>query len=599
MFDTLQNPLLLALISFAISALITFAVREFAQKKGFVAKPKADRWHKRPTALLGGLAIYLTTISVYFLFVPAQFETLIILLASSVLFVVGLIDDILQIKPYQKLIGQFIGAAIIAGFGLTLQWTDSEIINIFITFLWLIGITNAINLLDNMDGLAAGVTAIAALALAVGMGYSAEISELGLIALFIGALAGFLVFNFNPASIFMGDCGSLFIGFLLASSVLMNQEGGRSRSIISVIAVPALILFVPIFDTTFVTILRRIWGRKVSQGGRDHTSHRLVALGLSERSAVLMLYGFSLFAGVISIFVRQIEITKSLALIAIFVIILTIIGVYLSKVKVYEQQEEDLAAKNNAVFGFLLDISHKRRFFEVILDSILIAVSYYASYILIFGSIENTENWELFTKSLPILIVFNLGAFLVVGVYRGIWRYTGISDFFTFFQAVFYGAIGSVLAILLIYRFFHYSRAVFVINAILLFVALAGSRMAFRLIRQALPSTTRREGIKVLIYGAGDGGELVLREIYNNPDLKYNPVAFIDDNPLKTGKIIHGLKVLDTNGSLSKICRENEIEEILVSFRNVSNEKLENLREISSELDVNLKRASLKIETFQ
>lgn len=598
MFETLQNPFFIAVVSFAISALLTLAVREFAQKKGFVAKPKSDRWHKRPTALLGGVAIYLTTVSTYFLFVTPQFETLIILLGSSVLFLVGLIDDILTVKPYQKLIGQFIGASLIVGFGLVLQWTDSEFINIAITFFWLIGITNAINLLDNMDGLAAGVTAIAALALAVGLGSSGEISELSLIALFIGALAGFLIFNFNPASIFMGDCGSLFIGFLLASSVLLNQVGGRSRSIMSVIAVPALILLVPIFDTTFVTILRRLWGRKVSQGGRDHTSHRLVALGLSERSAVLMLYGLALFAGLISIFVRQIEITKSLALITVFVIILTIIGVYLSKVKVYEQQEEELATENNAVFGFLLDLSHKRRFFEVILDAFLITLSYYASYIFIWGSIEGTENWDIFIKSVPILIVFNLGAFLLVGVYRGMWRYTGIGDFLTFAQGVIYGSVGSVLAILLLYRFFHFSRAVFFLNGILLFFALAGSRMAFRLIRQVLPPNNKQEGIKVIIYGAGDGGELILREIYNNPNLNYHPIAFVDDNPMKTGKVIHGLKVFDTNGSVSKICRENDVEEILVSFKNVSPEKLDNLKEVSSELGVKLKRALLKIESL-
>ena len=163
-------------------------------------------------------------------------------------------------------------------------WTDSAIINIALTAFWLIGITNAINLLDNMDGLAAGISAIAALSLAVGFGASGQTYEILLLSIFAGALVGFLVFNFNPASIFMGDCGSMFIGFFLASSVLLNQIGGRSRGIVSVLAVPALILFVPIFDTTFVTVLRKIWGRKASQGGRDHTSHRLVALGLSERS---------------------------------------------------------------------------------------------------------------------------------------------------------------------------------------------------------------------------------------------------------------------------------------------------------------------------
>ncbi len=598
MLDFIQNPILIALISFAVSVGLTFLVREFAHKKGFVAKPKTDRWHKRPTALLGGAAIYLATILTVILFIKPQTETIVILFGSSIMFIVGLIDDILQIKPYQKLIGQFIGSALIIGFGLVLPWTDFEVLNIAITFFWLIGITNAINLLDNMDGLAAGVSAIAAVTLAIGLGSSAGVAELNLIAAFIGALAGFLIYNFNPASIFMGDCGSLFVGFLLASSVLLKQDGGSSRSIVSILAVPALILFVPIFDTTFVTILRRLWGRKVSQGGRDHTSHRLVALGLSERSAVLMLYTFALMAGVISIFVRELQMTQSLVLIAVFIIVLTIIGVYLSKVKVYEQQEEDLATQNNVVFGFLLNISHKRRIFEVFLDAVLITICYYVSFVLVWGAIENTDNWDIFVKSLPVLIIFELAAFLVGGVYRGLWRYTGIGDFLTFFRGIVLGSVSSILAILLIWRFIGFSRAVFIINAILLFIALAGSRMAFRLIRQVLPKNNKLDGIKVLIYGAGDGGELILREIYNNPNLNYHPVAFIDDNPLKSGKIINGLKVFEANGSLSDICSKNEIEEILVSFRNVSPEKVEYLREISSDLDVTLKRALLKIEPF-
>ncbi len=162
------------------------------------------------------------------------------------------------------------------------------------------GITNAINLLDNMDGLAAGISAIAAVSLGLSFAVNEQTNELLLVAAFVGSLLGFLVFNFNPASIFMGDCGSMFVGFFLAGSVLLNQTGGRSRGIVPILAVPVLILFVPIFDTTFVTVLRKLWGRKASQGGRDHTSHRLVALGLAERSAVLMLFAFATAAGSIS-----------------------------------------------------------------------------------------------------------------------------------------------------------------------------------------------------------------------------------------------------------------------------------------------------------
>src|SRR5205085_1058784 len=138
---------------------------------------------------------------------------------------------------------------------------------------------------------------------------------------------------------------SMFVGFLLASSVLLTEVGGRSRGVVTILAVPALILFVPIFDTTFVTVLRKLWGRKASQGGRDHTSHRLVALGLSERAAVLMLYGFAVVAGLLALMVSRLQVTQSLAIIAFFSVVLVIIGVYLSKVKVYEGNEEERAVE--------------------------------------------------------------------------------------------------------------------------------------------------------------------------------------------------------------------------------------------------------------
>ncbi|MDQ3322266.1 MAG: hypothetical protein M3525_07535 [Acidobacteriota bacterium] len=592
----LTNPFVITLLSVVVSVGLTFLIQKLAHRYGFVAKPKSDRWHKKTTAMMGGTAIFLTTVLIYVVAVPYTKESLVVIAGGTILFLVGLIDDLLNIKPYQKLVGQFIGVAVVVGFGLVLPWTDSGILNIGITAFWLIGITNAINLLDNMDGLAAGISAIAALALAIGFGASGQTNELLLVSVFVGALVGFLVFNFNPASIFMGDCGSMFVGFFLSSSVLLTQVGGRSRSVVSVLAVPALILIVPIFDTTFVTVLRKIWGRKASEGGRDHTSHRLVALGLSEKNAVLMLYGLALLAGALSLLVNQLETTQSLALIAFFILVLTIVGVYLSKVKVYKEQEEALALQDKAVFGFLLNLSHKRRIFEVVLDAVLISLAYYTSYILIFGSFEQSENWMLFNKSLPILIVLQLFAFLLVGVYRGIWRYTSVQDFVTFAKGVALGSILNVLALLLLFRFQNFSRTVFVVNAIVLFLALAGSRMAFRLMRQLLPSPISKEGRRVLIYGAGDGGEMVLRELKNNPNWDYAPIGFVDDDPLKKGKLIHGLRVFGGNGSLAKICRDNDIEEILISFRSINPQRLKEVKSVCSDTDVSLKRASLRIE---
>jgi UDP-GlcNAc:undecaprenyl-phosphate/decaprenyl-phosphate GlcNAc-1-phosphate transferase len=598
MFEFSINPFILGLIAFVISVVATYFVRERAHKFGFVAKPKEDRWHKKPTAMMGGVAIFVTTILVSFLFVEQTKETYVVLGASSFLFIVGLLDDILHIKPYQKLIGQVIGTGIILGFGMILPWTDSQLINIGITIFWLIGITNAINLLDNMDGLATGISTIAAFSLALGFATGEHTSELLVISIFIGSLVGFLVFNFNPASIFMGDCGSMFVGFFLASSVMFNQTGGRSRGVMSVLAVPVLILFIPIFDTTFVTVLRKIWGRKASQGGRDHTSHRLVALGLSERSAVLMIYAFAIVAGSIALFVRELETTQSLALIAIFSLLLGIVGVYLAKVKVYEEQDNEITGEGNVAFGFLYEITHKRRIFEVFLDIFLITLSYYASYLLLFGEFESTRDWDVFSRSLPILIVANLGSFLVVGVYRGIWRYTSIRDLFTFAKGVSLGSILTVITLLLLYRFYEYSRGVFIVHSILLFASVSASRLAFRVFRQLLPVGNIGEGRRTLIYGAGDGGELLLRELKNNPDWKYFPIGFVDDDSNKKDKVINGLKVFGGSENLSKILIDNEIEELLLSFRDISNEKLREIKEECESSNIALKRAWLKIESF-
>lgn len=595
MLSFAKDPYVVVAVSFVLGLVMTFAVRRFAWKYDFVARPKSDRWHNRPTAMLGGAAIFLATAGAFILFVPMTRTSLIIFGGSTLLFLVGLVDDILNIRPYQKLIGQLIGAGVVIAFGLKLPITGYEIVDIWITVFWLIGITNAINLLDNMDGLAAGIATIGAVSLGLNFAGNGQTDDLLLIAVFIGALLGFLVFNFNPASIFMGDCGSMFVGFLLGSTVMLNQTGGKSRGLLPILAVPVLILFVPIFDTTFVTILRKLWGRKASQGGRDHTSHRLVALGLSERAAVLMLYSFAIGAGALSLVVSRLEVTQSLALISIFSIVLVIIGVYLSKVKVYESEEEAIAGGSNAAFAFLVNISYKRRIFEVFLDAFLITLAYYTAFVIVFGSFEDTPNWDLFLKSLPILVLLKLSAFLIVGVYRGLWRYTSIGDLITFAKGSAIGSVLSVLALLLLYRFEYYSRTVLIVDAILVFGALVASRMMFRLIRQAIPVPVGAEGRRALIYGAGDGGEMVLRELRNNPKLNFLPVGFIDDDQLKTDKLIHGLKVFSAD-KIAETCDEKKISEILISTSKIEPAKIKELREICRDANVSLKRVRMSIE---
>jgi UDP-GlcNAc:undecaprenyl-phosphate GlcNAc-1-phosphate transferase len=515
------------------------------------------------------------------------------------MFLVGLMDDLICLKPYQKLIGQVMGAAVVVAFGLTLPWTKAPVFNMAITLVWLVGITNAVNLLDNMDGLAAGIAAIASIFLAASFVGNGQAADALLLAVFAAALVGFLVYNANPASIFMGDCGSMFIGFFLASAALLNPNpvGGRTRSFLPVLAVPVLILLIPIVDTLFVMVLRKLSGRSVAQGGRDHTSHRLVALGLSERHAVWMLYAFAVTSGLLGLLVRNLPLDASLATILGFMIVLALLGVYLARVKVYDEAEAQ-AARNQPLVAFLIDISYKRRIFEVILDVVLITLSYYLAYVLVFGSLAGDEARRRFIQVVPVLISFKLVMFLATGLYRGLWRYVDVDDLMVFGRAVAAGSIASMMALLLVFRFVGFSRVVFVLDGLILLVLLTATRMAFRWLRTLVPVPMTAAGRRVLIYGAGDAGELLARELLNNPALQYVPIGFADDDPLKCGRIIHGLEVFGGNGSLRSLSQKHAIDEVVISSMKFTPDRIEAIAHDCQAASVPLKRMRIEIETL-
>jgi UDP-GlcNAc:undecaprenyl-phosphate GlcNAc-1-phosphate transferase len=589
------RTLLAVAASLCLALILTPVVRAFARRLGFVAVPKIDRWHKKPTAMLGGAAIWLSVVITYFAFSLQSTYGKWILLASTFLFLVGLVDDLIHIKPYQKLIGQILGSAYVVYYGLSLPWTGSTLLNMALALFWLVSITNAINLLDNMDGLASGIAIIAAGFLALSFVNTGQFTEAGIMLVFAAALLGFLFYNSNPASVFMGDCGSMFVGFFLASSALINVSGGRSRSFLPVLAVPILVLFIPIFDTTFVTVLRKLSGRAASQGGRDHTSHRLVALGMSERRAVLMLYGFAALSGLLAILVQRARLDVSLAAIAGFTIVLTLVGVYLAGVKVYDKTDEEMAMlKDKPLYAFLVDVSYKRRIFEVLLDVVLVILSYWAAYAINFP--PSSPAWQLFLRTLPVLVFMKMSVFLVMGVYRGLWRYTSMSDLIVFAKAVALSSVASLLVILFAFRFEGFSRKVFAIDLVLMFLFLAGSRLAFRVFRQLLPAVGKQNGRRVLIYGAGDGGELLLRELRNNRELSLAPIGFLDDDPAKSGKVIHGLRVFGGNGDLGSVCSQHEVDEVVISSMKMTEERVQEVVRCCSEKQITVKRMRITME---
>src|SRR5882762_3866983 len=255
-------------------------------------------------------------------------------------------------------------------------------------------------------------------------------------------------------------------------------------------------------------------------------------------------------------------------------------------------------ARDNALFAFLVDFSYKRRIFEVLLDVVLIVLAYWSAYAIKFEPFSDSPAWKLFLRTLPVLVVVRLAAFLFFGVYRGIWRYTGMDDLMAFAKAVGAGSLISMLIVLFKFRFQGFSRAIFVIDALVMLLLLAGSRVAFRFFRQVLPAVNNGKGRRVLIYGAGDAGELLLRELLNNRELSYAPVGFMDDDPKKQGKVIHGFRVFGGNGMLGKIINDHQIEQLLISTPRISPERLAEIGRECEARNIELKRMSIKIESI-
>src|SRR5215469_34768 len=214
--------ILVAIFTLTLGLVAVDLARSLALRIGFVAIPRQDRWHRKPTPLLGGAAIYAAFVLAFIVFTPSLSSAYPILAASTLLFLAGMIDDAIHLTPPAKLIMQFIGAATLVYFGAHLPWVNYLWINDVLTIFWLVGMTNAINLLDNMDGLAGGVSLIACVFLAITFVLNGQPGE-ALLPIIMGAgVLGFLFFNFKPASIFMGDSGSMFLGFMLGGLALLS-----------------------------------------------------------------------------------------------------------------------------------------------------------------------------------------------------------------------------------------------------------------------------------------------------------------------------------------------------------------------------------------
>jgi UDP-GlcNAc:undecaprenyl-phosphate GlcNAc-1-phosphate transferase len=463
-----------AISAFVISTALTGLLVWMAPRHGWVVVPRKDRWSVRVVAQFGGVPIILAFGLTGLLFFRTHENALIVLLTCGMA-VVGWVDDVAGLAPKPKLLGQALMAAFAVQSGIVHPLTQNHWINFAFTVFWIVGITNALNLLDNMDGLAAGISIIASAQIILVAGPSHAISGLALCML--AASAGFLVFNMNPAKVFMGDVGALAIGFFLACASVKTAE--HLSSLGSVLFVPSLVLFIPVFDTLLVSVTRRLSGRPISRGGRDHSSHRLVLIGLNERQAVGLLYTIAATAGVMAYLWKSSWGDLGAGLVGLFLIASTLFWIYLAKLELPDSWRSPAGSDVVSMPGYVQQVVIN--FAVIMLDAAVICLALYFAYLMKFERLDRVLLGRyLFAAALSVAIKVPL--LLAFGVYRQQWAITRRQDVYPVAKAVLLSACLLTAASAALPRTKTIQSSVILFDAVfscMLLVACRGSSRAF------------------------------------------------------------------------------------------------------------------------
>lgn len=319
-------PFLIALI---VAYVLTPGVKKLAIKVGAVDKPNARKVHTHVIPRLGGLAIYIGFMAAMLFCLPVRHELLGLLVGCTAIVALGIWDDICNIPAKVKLLGQIIAACIPIAFGIQIEWLTNpfgtlivlpEFIAVPVTVFWIIGFTNTVNLIDGLDGLAAGVSFIASISMFLLAYTMNQYLPAMIIVAMAGAALGFLQYNFNPAKIFMGDTGSMLLGYTMAvASVLGLVKTAATVALV----VPLIALGLPILDTIFAIIRRKMSGVPIFQPDKGHLHHRLLALGMSQKQAVLIMYFVSVILGIVALFVASVN--YQIGIVTVLVVLAVII----------------------------------------------------------------------------------------------------------------------------------------------------------------------------------------------------------------------------------------------------------------------------------
>ncbi|MDX6370381.1 MAG: UDP-GlcNAc:undecaprenyl-phosphate/decaprenyl-phosphate GlcNAc-phosphate transferase [Gaiellaceae bacterium] len=526
--------------------------------------------------MLGGIGIFVGILVGFWAAVavgaaPASKELVAIVGGISILFVAGFLDDLFSLGPIPKLAAQFAAAGVVIFNGVTISGlVSNDFLAGVVALVWLVGMTNAFNLLDNMDGLAATLAGIAALFFAIdALTVHKNHAVLALSLALACSCAGFLPFNLRlgkSAAVFMGDSGSQVLGFALASLGL-TASWKVAGTTVATLLLPILVLAVPILDTTLVTVVRLLDGRPVYQGGRDHTSHRLVYHGLSEKRAVVLLAVISAGLG-----------GTSLAYNVLDNIWVTFIGVLLTFALLVQFASVLSDVERSPGFtgdrGWLRTfVANPRRLVESLVDFAVISASFTVAYYLRLQGGGSAYQRHIFLVSLVVVLAVRYLAFIPFGLYRGVWRYAGARDAASIVGAVVVSEVVAYLVLDATQVWGPFPRSVFVIDAIVCTVLIGASRFWERAFVRGVSSLTGRgDRHRTLIVGAGRGGRSLLRELRETQGEQV--IGFVDDDPRLSRRRLQGVPVLGGTSEIEAILSRTLPHTVLVTIPDAPRERL-------------------------
>lgn len=615
------------LLPLLLSLLLTPLVIKFANRIGATDAPDERKVHTSVMPRIGGLAVVLSAagsiLALYLLFsasLPDLFDgsytTLIVIICFISLFGLGFRDDLKPLSPEVKFGIQFILAAIIyfAGFKISniTNPLDTGILNVGIfdlpiTILWIVGITNAFNLIDGLDGLASGVAVIACISIFAITSLSGQIWAAIFSLIVAGALVGFLRYNFNPAKIFLGDSGSLFIGFALA---LLSIQGTAKITTGFAVLLPILVLALPITDT-LVSMIRRLFGsfldrdpgvpsqtmlhrlHRMFTPDKLHIHHRLLSLGLSHRNTVLVLYMVSAFFAFSAFLFTQIDSIQRSLTIALALGLILILCI--KKLRYYE-----IAIFNNGLLmAFYEKWILKKSEWISFADIFFISVSYSLSYTMVYLVNPAAVEQLNFGLTLAIVLPLQLTTLWTTGLYREKMNQLSIANALHTTASI-ATAVGLTGIVFLLMEFLSpIGAAQFLIfDFYFLLTLLFGYRVAYQALRFWF-NRDKKTGENVLIYGAGENGTLILQNILSSSNKDLKVIGFLDDDPDLEGKIIYGYPILGGHWVLSKTHQNHRIDSIYLCDEDIRCENLKRLRTIASRENISLRKLHITLEEIE